>query len=170
MSSQNYERVYVDELQRTPTRGVSGNLPPYREPMPHTGGVSGNLPPYREPMPHTGTHYGQAYPQHTTSSTVVVQQPQTTNMVMRTRPNDYMVWSVIGCLFCLWPVGLCAIAASQDSRSKADNGNIEGAKASSRWALQLNALNAFLGAVLITVLIVLYTMAGKQVSAELNGH
>ncbi|XP_060085758.1 trafficking regulator of GLUT4 1-like [Ylistrum balloti] len=76
-------------------------------------------------------------------------------MSLQRAPSDYLAWSILGCLFCLWPVGLCAIFASLDSRSKADSGDYEGAKTSGRRALGINTANTILGAILITVLTIL---------------
>ncbi|XP_069113260.1 trafficking regulator of GLUT4 1-like isoform X3 [Argopecten irradians] len=67
-------------------------------------------------------------------------------------PSDYMILSVLTCLFCSWPTGCCAIFASCETKNRIMNGDVEGARRSSRTALLLNILTIVIGIGLIIFL------------------
>ncbi|XP_060069361.1 uncharacterized protein LOC132549439 [Ylistrum balloti] len=90
-----------------------------------------------------------------TDTSVVIQQPSSIELpsvviIFISPPNDYLGWSICGCLCCVWSIGICAIISSYDSRRAASNGDMTNAKASSVCALRLNIINMIFGVVIIT--------------------
>ncbi|XP_069112782.1 proline-rich transmembrane protein 1-like isoform X1 [Argopecten irradians] len=68
-------------------------------------------------------------------------------------PQSYMAVSIFGCLFCIWPIGICAIIASRNVQSAIARGDITSAQSSSRKAKDINIIN-FIGGILLILTIV----------------
>ncbi|XP_069113262.1 transmembrane protein 91-like isoform X2 [Argopecten irradians] len=85
----------------------------------------------------------------------IVHQPQNADPEMSApdAPKDYMTLSIITCLFCAWPVGLCAVCAAFDTQTNNLKGDVEGARSSSRMALQLNIISFVVGICVYTFII-----------------
>ncbi|XP_033754585.1 proline-rich transmembrane protein 1-like isoform X1 [Pecten maximus] len=105
---------------------------------------------YGHPTTHTPVQ-----PSSANDTSVVIQQPNGTELpsvvhVHTPVPNDYLGWSICGCLCCIWSLGICAIISSYDSRRAADNGDMANAKTSSLCALRINIINMVVGVVVMT--------------------
>ncbi|XP_021379280.1 proline-rich transmembrane protein 2-like [Mizuhopecten yessoensis] len=114
--------------------------PPYRD--------NDTLPPYNLQDTENGHPTNNA---PTNDTSVTIQQPNGTELpTVTSTPNDYLGWSICGCLCCVWSIGICAIISSYDSRRAAFQGDMVNAKTSSLCALRLNFINMVLGVVLMT--------------------
>ncbi|XP_070537649.1 proline-rich transmembrane protein 1-like [Ptychodera flava] len=109
--------------------------------------------------------YGTPPVYHTTTPPVQVQPgPGQPNVVhahqhyaqqMNNPPNDYLVWSILACIFCFWPLGVAAIIKSLDVRRSVSMGDRERAERSSKYAKYLIVASVILGVILLTTLIVI---------------
>ncbi|XP_045205338.1 proline rich transmembrane protein 1B-like isoform X1 [Mercenaria mercenaria] len=65
-------------------------------------------------------------PSYESATYVVSRQPQQGGTVIyRSRPPDYLIPSIIACLFCFWPTGLCAVVyAKEVSRQPQQGGTV----------------------------------------------
>ncbi|XP_060084747.1 proline-rich transmembrane protein 1-like [Ylistrum balloti] len=136
-----------------PTTSGNASLPPA---PPQTGHVKPQYPGQIAPQ-QPGVQYG--YP----PATVVVTQPGIAPMgPTQPAPASYMIASVIGCLFCLWPLGIGAIVASYNVQSAVARGDISSAQRSSNVAKIVNIVNFAIGFVIILTLVILYTSIASQ--------
>lgn len=135
------EREGYDQPQPYPASGFEPQLPRQAYPP------SSAYPSYQQ--------YGtQSFVQNNT--TVVVGQPTTTStVIVQVRPSDYLMSSVLACLFCFWPTGLLAIYFAWESRQLADAGDIANAQIMSTRARNLMLLSVLIGVVWISLVIVL---------------
>lgn len=126
-----------------------GAYPPAGGAYPQAGGA---YPQAGGAYPQPG--YGQAYSHQTTA--VIVSQPGVAGaVIVRPRPPDYMLSSVIACLCCFWPTGLCAIYFASQANSLAAQGDMEGATRMSNNARNLMISSIVIGVIWITLVIVL---------------
>ncbi|CAF1146808.1 unnamed protein product [Adineta steineri] len=104
-----------------------------------------------EPPPPAYTSYDQfvpppaGYHQAGFSKVNRVQpQPVPNNMMFAPNQganvNDFMIWSVVNCLCCLWPVGLIAIILSCVVMQKKKDNNMESAKSLSKATAVVNGI------------------------------
>ncbi|XP_070539134.1 proline-rich transmembrane protein 1-like [Ptychodera flava] len=118
-----------------------------------------------------GGHGDQYYPQHAppvyqaTPAPVQTQpgpgQPYVVHVHqhyaqhMQNPPNDYLVHSILACIFCCWPLGLVAIIKALDVRDAVLVGDRVRAEHSSRSAKNFSIAAVICGIVLIAVVVVL---------------
>ncbi|XP_046858828.1 synapse differentiation-inducing gene protein 1-like [Xenia sp. Carnegie-2017] len=75
--------------------------------------------------------------------------------------QDYMGLSIFACLCCFWPVGLCAIAKSNEARKLARGGDYESAREAANKAKKTAWVAMLLGLILTIALIVLRVVASS---------
>ncbi|XP_018424264.1 PREDICTED: leucine-rich repeat extensin-like protein 1 [Nanorana parkeri] len=84
------------------------------------------------------------------STNVVVVNPQSVRIMPRHK--DYMCWSIMNFLCCLWPLGLIAIIFSCKTRSDNDGNDESAARCSSKAALSLNIAALVLGVIMYIII------------------
>lgn len=96
------------------------------------------------------------------ATTVVTQQPyNVVTIVQQPQPVSssqsvcYLVWSILSCLFCFWPLGLTAIVFSSLAVNAACSGQGERARSNGNIALWLNVAADIIGIVCLVVFIVI---------------
>lgn len=102
----------------------------------------------------------KAYPMqpqygHNTNTTVVVNQPQTGTIIIQPRHPDYMVSSILACLCCFWPTGICAIYYANEANNLARVGDFDGARRMSDNARRLMVTSVIVGIILVILFVVL---------------
>ncbi|XP_070537652.1 proline-rich transmembrane protein 1-like [Ptychodera flava] len=70
-------------------------------------------------------------------------------------PNDYLVWSILSCIFCFWPTGIAAIVKSLDVRKAVSMGDREKAERSSKITKYLILATIIVGVILLITVIVI---------------
>lgn len=137
---------------------ITGYPPPpaYEE---QNKGVPSAYPPPGTGYPSQGyaqPGYGQTGYTHQSTTAVVVTQPGYAGQVVAMpRPPDYMIGSIMACLCCFWPTGLCAIYyASQASKLSAE-GDMVGATNMANSARNLMITSIVIGVIWIGLVIVL---------------
>mmetsp|Transcript_76740 Transcript_76740/g.120891 ORF Transcript_76740/g.120891 Transcript_76740/m.120891 type:complete len:171 (+) Transcript_76740:154-666(+) len=158
------DKVKHDEVEMTPQPYPSqqGNFPAQPGDLQHQGPQQpyNAQPGYPGPQPFTGQPMGypQPYPVTQQSSTTVVMQPSPTVILpMTPRPQNWLVLSILTCLFCAWPIGLAAIVFSSMVDSAYDGGDYEGARRNSRIAMWLNIASILCGVGAIVFIIIYFT-------------
>ncbi|XP_070537656.1 proline-rich transmembrane protein 1-like isoform X1 [Ptychodera flava] len=73
---------------------------------------------------------------------------------MQNPPNDYLVHSILACIFCCWPLGLVAIIKALDVRDAVLVGDRVRAERSSRIAKKFS-IAALMGGIAIIALVVM---------------
>lgn len=86
---------------------------------------------------------------------VVVSQPGNVPIIpAQPYPQSYMAVSVVGCLCCIWPIGICVMIASWNVQSAIARGDITSAQSSSKTAKIINIINFGMGCLLILTAII----------------
>ncbi|CAF1115197.1 unnamed protein product [Adineta steineri] len=76
-------------------------------------------------------------------------------IVNQVNVSDYLIWSILNSLFCLWPVGILATVMSVITKKKKANCDLEGARKFSILAGVFNILST-LGGIILFILISLH--------------
>ncbi|XP_045205348.2 trafficking regulator of GLUT4 1-like isoform X4 [Mercenaria mercenaria] len=101
-------------------------------------------------------------PYTNTSTTVVVNQPQTGKVIIKARHKDYLSASIFACLCCFWPTGICAIYYANEANNLAGVGDYEGSRRMSDNARKLVITSVILGIIAITLSVVLRIVLFKN--------
>lgn len=131
--------------------------PPQSQPYPQgqptatypAGGYPSNQPGYQQPPP-----------------IVVVAQPvATTNFLAVPRPPDYMIPSILVCVFCFWPTGLTAIYYSSRTNAMVRDGNMAEAERYSKTAKYLLITTVVCGVIWIVIVIAVKVAAASAAAS-----
>ncbi|XP_045205339.1 proline rich transmembrane protein 1B-like isoform X2 [Mercenaria mercenaria] len=88
-------------------------------------------------------------PSYESATYVVSRQPQQGGTVIyRSRPPDYLIPSIIACLFCFWPTGLCAVVYAKEANDKAVAGDFRGAERMATKARNMLVSSVVIGAII----------------------
>ncbi|XP_060592334.1 trafficking regulator of GLUT4 1-like [Ruditapes philippinarum] len=87
------------------------------------------------------------------TTTVVINQPQTSELIVQHRPTDYMVSSMFACLCCFCPTGTLAIYYASEANNLARAGFYASAKRMSDKAKKLMIISVIVGIILWVVLL-----------------
>ncbi|XP_033754121.1 proline-rich transmembrane protein 1-like isoform X2 [Pecten maximus] len=142
------------DVTKQPLPPQTGGPPPsYAQTNPSGQPPSGYVQsPYPgQPIPQQpAVQYG--YP----ATNVIVTQPESVlSIPAQPYPRSHMALSVIGCLCCIWPLGIGAIIASSNVQSAITRGDIASAQKSSQTARIVNIINFSFGfLIILTVIIV----------------
>ncbi|XP_060577873.1 calcium-binding protein P-like [Ruditapes philippinarum] len=138
-----------------PPYGQPGQ-PPYGQPGQPPYGQPGQ-PPYGQPgqPPYGQPPYGQPGQPYATQQIVVSQPGQAGVIVTQPRPPDYMIPSVLACLCCFCPTGLCAIYYANRANTLAADGDMIEAQRMSNSARNLMITSVVIGVAWIILVIVL---------------
>ncbi|KAH3831224.1 proline-rich transmembrane protein 1-like isoform X2 [Dreissena polymorpha] len=146
-------------------------------PQPPQAGYPGPPPPvYPQPPPGYGQQYGYPPPQQNFSAmssnqtVVVTNQPTGGTFAVVARPPDYMVPSVLACLFCFWPTGLFAIYFALQANTAVARGDMGNASRYSALARNLMISSIVVGVAWITLVIVLEVAVVARTCANINGY
>ncbi|XP_045205342.2 proline-rich transmembrane protein 1-like isoform X2 [Mercenaria mercenaria] len=125
-------------------------------------GYTDKYPRYREEEPPPYQFVGTQQPVdfvHTPFSHqpyVVSDQPQhDRTLIIQTRPPNYMIPSILACLCCFWPTGLCAIYYANEANNMALAGDYVGAIRMANISRNMMVFSVVVGIFWITVLIVI---------------
>ncbi|XP_062600111.1 trafficking regulator of GLUT4 1-like isoform X5 [Saccostrea cucullata] len=110
------------------------------------------------PVDPTKQPSGSSYPMSRTSANIIVNSASTPRDVAAERESDWLVPAIFACLCCFWPVGVCAINAAVNARSRYDEGDYENGRSYSRSAKQLTLISLVLGILSITAFILYHTV------------
>ncbi|KAH3781573.1 proline rich transmembrane protein 1B-like [Dreissena polymorpha] len=115
-------------------------------------------------QPDNKEHAGYIQPSYVgePGQVVVLSQPQPAAVIVQvgTVPTDYMVSSILACLFCFWPTGLAAIYFSMETRKMIANGNMAQANSHSLNARNLVIVTTVIGLIWIIIVIVVRAVNG----------
>ncbi|XP_045205350.1 proline-rich transmembrane protein 1-like [Mercenaria mercenaria] len=110
-------------------------------------------PPYQPGPKQTGYPSQQPgnveQPYISASTTLLVNQPQAETVIIKPRPPDRMVDSILVFLCCFWPTGIYAIYYANKANRLARAGDYEGARWMSDTARKFIILSMFVGFTLI---------------------
>lgn len=128
--------------------------------QPVSGGQQYGQPQYGQPgQPPYGQPgqpmYGQPGQPYTTQQVIVSQPGQAGVIVTQPRPPDYMIPSVLACLCCFCPTGLCAIYYASRANTLAAEGDMAEATRMSNNARNLMITSVVIGVAWIILVIVL---------------
>ncbi|XP_062600109.1 trafficking regulator of GLUT4 1-like isoform X3 [Saccostrea cucullata] len=112
---------------------------------------------------------GYSYPMSRSAANIVVNSASTPRVVAAQRESDWLVPAVFACLFCCWPVGVCAINAAVNARSRYDEGDYENGRDYSRSAKQLTLISLVLGVLCLTAVIIFQVFRVKELMNERTG-
>ncbi|XP_053400083.1 proline-rich transmembrane protein 1-like isoform X2 [Mercenaria mercenaria] len=101
-------------------------------------------------------------PYTNTNTAVVVNQPLAGTAIVQPRTPDYMVSSILACLCCFWPTGICAIYYANEANNLAGVGDYEGSRRMSDNARKLVITSVILGIIAITLSVVLRIVLFKN--------
>ncbi|XP_046856822.1 cysteine-rich and transmembrane domain-containing protein 1-like isoform X13 [Xenia sp. Carnegie-2017] len=134
--------------QGYPTQGY----PPQGYP-PQGYSYQGYQPQGYQPPPPTGMMQQQ---QSNNTTVVVANQPQPAAVTtMIPVVNDHMILSILACVFCCWPIGLCAIIKSSEARNLYIAGDYANAMVSARTARNLALIALVCGICIYPLIIIL---------------
>ncbi|XP_060576731.1 proline-rich transmembrane protein 1-like [Ruditapes philippinarum] len=92
---------------------------------------------------------------HDTNTTVVVNQPKAATVIVQQTPPDYMAVSILTCLCCFCPTGICAIYYADEANRLANAGNYPGARKMSDNAKKLIITSVIVGMIWTILVVVL---------------
>lgn len=142
-------------MQQNPYGFVQQQNPPQMSYTSQSPGGFSNLSTgygYNQPMSPSATM--------SSSTTVVVNQPQATNLlVVNPVPYSYIVPAILACFFCCWLVGIGAIIAAVMSQSQAAEMHYEEARKSATVAKILTWISFGCGLCVYIIIIVITTTA-----------
>ncbi|XP_067662943.1 trafficking regulator of GLUT4 1-like [Haliotis asinina] len=141
-----------------PPPGYGQPQPGYGQPQPGYGqpqpGYGQPQPGYGQPQPGYGQPAQPGYGYATTDNVnVVVAQPQTMVVQPAVRPPDYLILSIVSCFFC-WPMAICALMYSNNSRNSAHSGDLVSAESQGRTARNIAIAAIVIGIIIVVVAIV----------------
>ncbi|XP_060575816.1 uncharacterized protein LOC132733232 [Ruditapes philippinarum] len=175
MSSQ--KQGYGHHDQNAPPPYGQPAQPPYGQPAQPPYGQSAKppygqpaQPPYGQPgQPYGQPGYGQPGQPYTSTQQVVITQPGQSGVIMtQSRPPDYMVPSILACLCCFCPTGLCAIYFAHRANQLANEGDMIEANRLSNNARNLMIASVVIGVAWIILVIVLRVVVFATTTTTYN--
>ncbi|KAK3108288.1 hypothetical protein FSP39_004916 [Pinctada imbricata] len=127
----------------------TGQPQPYGAPYPQGNPGTGQPQPYGAPYPQGNPGYPSAQQGYTANVVTVQPYPQTTAVVTGPRPTNWMVPSILACIFCCWPIGICAIIAANNANDAAARGDTITANSKAKMARNLTIAAIVFGIIII---------------------
>ncbi|KAL4229945.1 hypothetical protein ACF0H5_010336 [Mactra antiquata] len=117
---------------------------------------AGNQPPQQGyPGQYGQPQYAPQGQPYTTQQVIVSQPGHAGTIIVQSRPPDYMIPSVLACLFCFCPTGLCAIYYASQANTMARDGDMAMAQRYSNQARNLMIASVVIGIAWIILVVVL---------------
>lgn len=145
--------------------------------QPYPAGQPGQPYPTGQPGQPVGAYPGGGYqagqPGYQQGQpTVVVAQPVATTAIVSStpRPPDYMIPSILVCLFCFWPTGIAAIYFSSRANSMVAEGNMSEAQRFSRNARNLLIASIVAGVIWIVIVIAVRVAAAATYASTYRSY